>query len=249
VASKIDRVRAVFHQPQWYLRRAHNIRIRKETVQAFLTLLTRVEFASILDVGCGDGSISLPLLTAQTRLTLLDLSDTMLSVARSQIPPQFAANVDVMNGDFLAAKLGTHTYDLILCIGVLAHVDSPSAIIEEIMRLLKPGGIVIIENTDSHHPISHFLRLYDTVRGLLLPAQYSRNLISAAEIVDTFIGRGCKLLDTYRYSLPVPGVRRVLADSALYKMIRLLYGAYPHVRLSWLGNECIHIFRSGVTQH
>jgi 2-polyprenyl-3-methyl-5-hydroxy-6-metoxy-1,4-benzoquinol methylase len=241
VASKLDHVKSVFGQPEWYLRRAHNIRIRKETVQAFLK---GIGVDSILDIGCGDGSISLPLLNARTRLTLVDLSESMLAIARSRIPSHVFQNVEIVNGDFLTAQLGAHSYDLILCIGVLAHVDSPSATIDEIIRLLRPGGMVVVENTDSRHPISHFLRIYDSTRDLFLRPKYARNLVSTTELQAAFVRHGCKLLATYRYSLPLPGMQRVFADSVLYKMTRFLHGAYPHSRLTWLGNEGIHLFRS-----
>jgi 2-polyprenyl-3-methyl-5-hydroxy-6-metoxy-1,4-benzoquinol methylase len=241
LASKLDHVKAVFAQPEWYLRRAHNIRIRKETVQTFLK---GVKVDSILDIGCGDGSISLPLVNARTRLTLLDLSESMLAIARSRIPLHLSANVEIVNGDFLTAELGAHSYDLILCIGVLAHVDSPSATIDEIIRLLRPGGMVVIENTDSRHPISHVLRMYDNIRAIFLRPKYARNLVSTGELQATFGRRGCKLLATYRYSLPLPGMQRVFADGVLYKMTRFIHGAHPDSRLPWLGNEGIHLFRS-----
>jgi SAM-dependent methyltransferase len=50
-----------------------------ETVQELVRLSGD---ARVLDIGCGDGSISLPLLTGKTSLTLLDLSAKMLSIAK-----------------------------------------------------------------------------------------------------------------------------------------------------------------------
>jgi len=237
---KVDQVKSIFDKPEWYLKKSYNIRIRKETVQE---VLRGIECKLILDIGCGDGSISFPLLCASNRLTLVDLSESMLSVARSRIPQQLVGNVEIVNADVLSAHLRAQGYDLILCLGVLAHVDSPAATIDELMRLLKPGGFIIVENTDCRHPISHMMRTYDSIRCLIRPEKYSRNRIATAEVVDRFVGHGCRLLATYRYSLLLPGMHKILSYSALYRVIRFIYGAYPYCRLSWLGNECIHLFR------
>jgi predicted TPR repeat methyltransferase len=84
MSTKIDEVKSLFESPQPYLeRRRYNINIRAETVQYFLR---NREFTRILDIGCGDGSVSIPLLNPQPELTLLDLSANMLSAAQSNIP-------------------------------------------------------------------------------------------------------------------------------------------------------------------
>src|ERR1039458_272329 len=78
--SKSGLVKAAFERPQRYLdKRRCDIRIRAETVRSFTAGQT---FTRVLDVGCGDGSISLPLLSQATRMTLLDLSSGMASIAQ-----------------------------------------------------------------------------------------------------------------------------------------------------------------------
>ncbi len=240
MASKTEQVRLVFEQTQWYLKKRFNIRIRAETVREFVK---DAKFDRILDIGCGDGSISLPLLTSHNRVTLLDLSSGMLSVARSNIPPELFANVEIANEEFMKAKLNAQTYDLILCIGVLAHVDSPSDVIAKIASLSKSGGSVIVESTDCRHFVSHLATLYYRVRDVFSPAKYSTNVLSSAEVVDMFVKHGFALLSIYRYSMPLPGVRRLFTNNFLYKMIRLSYGTATRNRNAWMGNECIYHFR------
>ncbi len=240
MASKTEQVRLVFEQPHWYLKNRCNIRIRAETVREFQK---DAEFESILDIGCGDGSISLPLLSPQNRMTLVDISNAMLAIARSNVPAGVRGNVEIVNEDFLAVKFNDRSYDLILCIGVLAHVDSPSGVISKIASLSKPGGSVIVESTDSRHFVSHLVNFYDKVRDVLIPLKYSRNILSCAEVVEMFVKHGFTLSNIYRYSLPLPGVHRLFTDSFLYKMIRLTYGTATRNRNAWMGNECIYHFR------
>ena len=61
-----------FQKPEWYFTKlGYHVRVRIETVAEFLNGAT---LDRILDIGCGDGSISLQLLKEENRLTLLDLS-------------------------------------------------------------------------------------------------------------------------------------------------------------------------------
>ena len=112
MATKVDQVQSFFEQPERYLsRRSFEIRIRAETVKE---LAERSGYTRILDIGCGDGSISLPLLSAKRFVTLLDLSSSMLSIAKSRVHPGIAENVETINQDFTTAQLKPKSFDLIL---------------------------------------------------------------------------------------------------------------------------------------
>jgi 2-polyprenyl-3-methyl-5-hydroxy-6-metoxy-1,4-benzoquinol methylase len=241
MTSKVEQVRLTFEQPDTYLKRWRcNIKIRAETVQEF----TRdAQFDRILDIGCGDGSISLPLLTPQNRLTLLDLSSTMLSFARSRIRPLLLKNVEMINEDFMNVKSPRRSYDLILCLGVLAHVDSPSTLVAKMAELLTLDGSIIVETTDSGHFLSHLLRTYDRIFDLVKPRTYTLNVLSSRNLTDMFALQGLHPTAVFRYSFPLPGMHRVFSQESLYKMLRWLFGSYPRRRNAWLGNERIYCFR------
>ena len=68
----------------------------------------------------------------------------------------------------VGANLEPESFDLVLCIGVLAHVDSPATVIAEIERIAKPGASVILEFTDSFHswsvPVVVYQRLLASVQ-------------------------------------------------------------------------------------
>jgi 2-polyprenyl-3-methyl-5-hydroxy-6-metoxy-1,4-benzoquinol methylase len=229
-----DTVRAHFEQPKCYLNGSrHNIQIRAETVKEFAR--GRL-FRRVLDIGCGDGSVSLPLLRPGTHLTLLDMSAAMLSEARAQISPESHQNVDFIHDDFLCAPLIGH-YDLILCIGVLAHVSSPAAVIAKMCSLLAAEGSVVAQITDCRHPISRVLRAYGQLRDLVMPSSYGSNLISANELTEMFGRQRLQLVDEYRYSLPLPGMVRVLSEHSLYRITRWLHGHHPRGRNVMMGNE------------
>src|SRR5215471_11083295 len=96
--SRVDHVRRYFGQPRNYLDiRRYVIEARRETVQEFLAGRT---CSRILDIGCGDGSLTVPLLSPKTRLTLLDISVPMLNKALSRVPSEVSSNVQAVNMDF-----------------------------------------------------------------------------------------------------------------------------------------------------
>jgi 2-polyprenyl-3-methyl-5-hydroxy-6-metoxy-1,4-benzoquinol methylase len=237
--NQMEHVKVVFDNAEWYLKGwRHSIRIREETVK---DLVRDREYKRILDIGCGDGSISIPLLRPGVQLTLLDISDSMLVHARHRIPPGLESAVDFVNQDFLEASLPVG-YDLILCIGVFAHVGSPSAVVEKIGNLLAPGGCVIAESTDPHHVVTRVARAYSKVRELLTPATYELKALSAEQVTEMFAGQQLELSAMYRYSLPLPGMTHVLSEHSLYRLNRMLFGRYPNGKNAVLGNELIYQF-------
>lgn len=236
---RADLVRAAFAEPTWYLARGFNIRIRADVVRAFVG---NRALQSVLDIGCGDGSISLPLLPQTDRLTLLDLSDTMLALARSRIPSADAGRVTLIDGDFLGAALEPTGYDLIVCMGVLAHLDSPARAVERMVGLLRPGGSVIIQNSDAAHPVGWLFHTYWSLRNRARQTRYALNRVGDRELTSMFWRCGAALTASYRYNLPAPGMARFLGDSALRQINSLIHGDPAHNRLAWLGSERIYQF-------
>jgi 2-polyprenyl-3-methyl-5-hydroxy-6-metoxy-1,4-benzoquinol methylase len=243
MSPKLDEVKSLFESPQPYLdRRRYNINIRADTVQYFLR---NREFTNILDVGCGDGSASIPLLNPQRSLTLLDLSSQMLSIAQSQVPPSLSRNVQAITQDFLAADLAPHSFDVIICLGLLAHVDSPKAVIEKIAQLLGLTGIVILQSTDSSGFPSRLGIFYRRILEAFGRMNYRYTLTTSTQVIEMFADCGLQLSNIYRYSLPgLPGIDRIFSQRALYKAVRLAYGSPENNYNTWPGKECIYLFES-----
>ncbi len=239
----VDKVNAYFSQPQGsgYLTRSDNIRIRVETVRAWLGGRSA---ENILDIGCGNGSISAPLLRGDNSLTLLDNSEYMLSIARDRITEDLRNNVRLIQGNFIGADLPKASFDAILCLGVLAHVASPKAVIERICSLLKPGGEVIVQVSDYTHPVGRILEMYYRLRDLIKPPTYRLNRVSVEQIIREFRTHGLAVRSRYRYNMAPPGMCRVLSPERVYKFNRLMYGDTGYNRNAWLGSE--NIFRFAI---
>jgi ubiquinone/menaquinone biosynthesis C-methylase UbiE len=236
--GKSDHVRQVFENAPRYLKsRQVDIRFRIETVRTFAAGL---KWQELLDIGCGDGTISLQLVSSTSHMTLLDLSASMVAIARSNIPTGFAANVEVRNENFLATPFDSQLFDLIVTVGVMAHVDSPDEFLGKIRSLLRPGGSLIIEFTDSRHFIGQLGRFWGRLKELVAPPKYLTNRLSFSDVAPLFESHHLRLLSVFRYArIPVPGIDRVMSYEMQFRLAKLIFGDCTKNSNAWLGNEYI----------
>lgn len=121
--------------------------------QAILDAAGDLRGREVLELGCGDGSLSLALLERGARLTALDLSPGMVAVARARAE-RFAPDASAL---FLAASaersgLEDAAFDVIVGKWVLHHLDLPVAA-GELRRLLRPGGRAVFAETSGLNPV------------------------------------------------------------------------------------------------
>jgi cyclopropane fatty-acyl-phospholipid synthase-like methyltransferase len=239
-------IKQAFERPQWYLKKtAYNIKIRVDTVKHFVKDARK---KSILDIGCGDGSLSLHLLNPDSRLTLLDRSKSMLQIASSRIPEGLSSNITVLNEDFIAAQLPRQSFDLIICVGVLAYVEKLHLFLEKIASVLAPAGTVIVECSDGDHFIRRAYRAYGSLRRALGASDFETVCRPSTEVLATFKELGFELCGSFRYSQPFPVIRRLLPQTMSYEAIRLVYGTAAQSRAAWLASECLYHFRRNDNQ-
>lgn len=100
----------------------------------------------VLDVGVGTG-LELPMFDRRTRLTGIDLSEPMLRRAQRRVRAKALGNVEglvVMDAARLAFP-DAH-FDAVVAPYVLTVVPDPRASLEELARVVKPGGEIILVN-------------------------------------------------------------------------------------------------------
>lgn len=237
-SGKTRKVRDVFENvPSYVNGRQLDIRMRVATVKEWTA---SVRWQRLLDIGCGSGAISLPLLSPASHLTLLDLSESMLATARASVPESMAGNIETRNEDFMAATFDAQSFDLIVCVGVLAHVDSPAEFISKIARVLCPGGTLILAFTDSKHFVGRLARLTGWLKELVAPAKYPVNILSFADVAQILSRNHLKLVSKFRYAENVvPGIEKIVPPGTIFDLSQLVFGTCTKSRNAWLGNEYI----------
>ena len=112
------------------------------------------EGARVLDVACGAGLVALPLADAGYRVDGVDLAEGALEVARRRVP-----NATFRVGDALALDVDDASYDAVLLLDVLEHVEEPGRAIAEAARVVRPGGVVVF-NTFNKTPLSWLVAVH-----------------------------------------------------------------------------------------
>ncbi len=119
----------------------------KSLAEAFLQLLPRMVIA---DLGAGDGSFSLLLAQAATRVIAVDSSQKMLDVAREQAMRNNIKNAEFRLGDMEELPIEDASVDLVFFSQSLHHAAHPERALREAFRILRPSGRIVILDLAKH---------------------------------------------------------------------------------------------------
>ncbi len=219
--TRTEEVKAFFDQPGTYLNYDYNLRIRLENVQAFLG---DGKLGNVLDMPCGNGDISAPLLPQCERLVMVDFASGMTELAREKIPEQALEKTAIITDDFYNVSLEEQSFDVVISLGILAHIDSPEKFIQRIAELVKPGGSLIIQNTDSAHFYGWLIRLYLGVRRLVGKDKYRLNKVKSKAVENQLVQHGFEVVNKYRYNQSFLGFSKLFSNEKKYTLTRNFFG-------------------------
>lgn len=100
---------------------------------------------SVLEVGVGTG-LNLPLYPVTTRLTGIDLSQEMLDKAVERVQSLAMPNVTLKVMDATSLDFADNEFDKAIATYTISAVPDPVAVLREMRRVVKPGGIIVVMN-------------------------------------------------------------------------------------------------------
>jgi ubiquinone/menaquinone biosynthesis C-methylase UbiE len=237
--ERTERVKELFENTSLYLTYDYNLQIRQETVDTFTG---NRKFKSTLDMPCGNGAISVPLIHKTEKLTLLDISENMIKLAESSISENNKSKVTLINGDFFEQKFKANSFDLVICLGLLAHVNSPKQLLDELSNIIEPGGMLIIQNTNSNHFYSHLIRVYLFLKNIIKKQPYTLNKVSASFLESTLANNGFELKQVYRYNQSFLGLSNFFSNTKKYKLTRWFFGTADSNKHAAWGSDYTYSF-------
>lgn len=100
---------------------------------------------NILEVGSGTARFTIPLLRHHNRMTLADISDGMLAVARENIENEnLGDQIDsYVKASIYEIPFEDSTFDHAISINVVNHLDRPELALKELARVTKPGSSLL----------------------------------------------------------------------------------------------------------
>jgi len=106
----------------------------------------------ILEVGSGTARFTIPLLRQQNRMTLADISEGMLAVARKNIEEENLGDKieSYVKTSIYELPFEDSTFDHAVSINVINHLDRPDLAIRELARVTTPGSSLLFNYANLH---------------------------------------------------------------------------------------------------
>lgn len=97
----------------------------------------------VVEIGCGTGSTAILHSPHVKHILATDISAKMIEIAKTKAAAENIQNVEFEQKSIEELSLDEGTIDVVLAMSILHLVADRQAVIEQIYRLLKPGGIFI----------------------------------------------------------------------------------------------------------
>ncbi len=104
-----------------------------------------------LDAGCGTGNFARKLVRRGCRVTGVDISAAMLAAARAHADRE-GISLRLIRGNLCDLPLPGNTYDSIYSMTAVEFVPDLAAAHAELMRVLRPGGRLLVGTVDGDGP-------------------------------------------------------------------------------------------------
>ena len=150
------------------------LRATAETNAAFLLPYLKPGLR-LLDFGCGPGTISVGLAKAIApgEIHGVDMEESLIDMARSLAASQGRDNAMFHVGDVTDLNFEDNFFDVAHCRNVLVHVPDTAAVLSEVKRVLKPGGVIacremICESSFTHPDFGIMRRSWEMFEDLLV---------------------------------------------------------------------------------
>jgi len=143
-----------------------NVPIYEETEKYVLDTVSERNIGRVFDAGCGHGLCSIVFSKVAEHVTATDLSSDSLDTAQEQARRHNCNNITFIHEDLQACSQPDDSFDLVWCWGVAMMAPDPIKVLEHLMRVTKPGGVIYLGVylktwlSPIHQGVRHFCRIF-----------------------------------------------------------------------------------------
>jgi len=214
----------------WWTGETRWLRLLQNMVPARLSYFTPIvgdwRGKSVLDLGCGGGFMSEALAQRGAHVIGVDPSAPAIAIAKNHAEAT-GLSVDYRVGAGESLPVADNSLDIVLCVDVLEHVRDLDAVISEIRRVLKPGGLFLFD-TINRNWLARLVvvTLGETVLRLLPPGTHDPALfITPAELKAK--------LERHDFAVaPLAG----FGPCGLNRRFDLTFGSLPTTSITYIGH-------------
>jgi len=121
----------------------------------------------LLDAGCGSGTFGLSIVNGKALVAGIDICKTAVFSGKVRSKKQKLDFLSIV-GDLENLPLKDNSLDTYLCRAALHHFLSIKPVIQEISRVLKPGGVIVFIEPNGSNPIVKLSTFGEKLSGNLL---------------------------------------------------------------------------------
>lgn len=142
----------------------------KVVYNQILDYLSEIKSPKIIEVGCGGARNALYLAMHGLDVTCADYSEEALRLARANFEAFNAKGIFLLD-DLMDSKISDNSFDCVISFGLLEHFSDLRPVIDNLTRIIKPGGIHI------HLVIPKKFSTQTIINIIMFPIKLINNLI------------------------------------------------------------------------
>lgn len=148
-----DDTKNYFRQPdtvtQWWFPEdpAHPLYAHFQEQQRWVLAQVPWTGQRVLDVSTGKGRFAINFARAGAQVTALDIAPQMLNLARTA-SREADVGINLLQADAEGLPFADSSFDVVVCMEAIMHVPHPQWLVNEMARVVRPGGTVLLSMTN-----------------------------------------------------------------------------------------------------
>ena len=173
----------------------------------------------VADLGCGEGYLTIETARWARHVTGIDRSPGVLARARALAARKKCPNITWKKGELEKLPIDSNTMDVALLSQALHHAAEPSQAVEEAVRILKPGGRLLILDLRPHDETWVRDKLGDRWFGF--SDEQLTGLLTRAGLADVKVALGARRTnDPFAVLLAIGTKKKPITRSPAQKIAR-----------------------------